>query len=415
MGLTPRFSLPYPELTDDANVPADMGDLANAVDGVMLGTTLVDARGDIIAGSAPDTPGRLAVGPDGSLLTADSSQPLGLKWVSIAGAYIPVGIVDNKGDLIVGAGNDQPVRFAAGPDGQVLTTDSNAPQGLKWAAPTGGGAGGGIDPAIIDAKGDLIAGSAPDTPARLALGTDGYVLTADSSQPLGLRWGLGGGGGGGQLLAIRRLTASSGSYTPTAGTTRIYVEAIAAGGAGGGNPATTAGNWGGGGGGGGNYAASLLTSGFSGVPYAVGQPGGGVAGQNGGNGGDSVFGANLVVAKGGAGGAAGQSNVSVAGGNGGDLTTSVGDVRLPGQPGTLGNNNVSTWGSGGGTGGNSGGGYGYGGYSGQGVAGATGSIAGRAGGAYGGGGGGAITSAGTFGAVAGGAGAVGIILVWEFA
>ena len=45
-----------------------------------------------------------------------------------------------------------------------------------------------ISPTLIDAKGDLIVGSAADTAARLAVGTNNYVLTADSSATNGVKW-----------------------------------------------------------------------------------------------------------------------------------------------------------------------------------------------------------------------------------
>jgi hypothetical protein len=50
---------------------------------------------------------------------------------------------------------------------------------------------GGIQPTIVDAKGDLIAATAADTPARLAVGANDTVLTADSAEATGLKWGGG--------------------------------------------------------------------------------------------------------------------------------------------------------------------------------------------------------------------------------
>ena len=50
-------------------------DDANAIQ-----NTIVDAKGDLIGASAADTPARLAVGANNSLLIADSAEATGLKW-----------------------------------------------------------------------------------------------------------------------------------------------------------------------------------------------------------------------------------------------------------------------------------------------------------------------------------------------
>lgn len=51
-------------------------------DPLAIHESLIDAKGDLIAGSAADAAGRLAVGSNGQVLTADSAQSLGVKWAS---------------------------------------------------------------------------------------------------------------------------------------------------------------------------------------------------------------------------------------------------------------------------------------------------------------------------------------------
>lgn len=47
---------------------------------------------------------------------------------------------------------------------------------------------GSVSKSVIDAKGDLIVGSANDAVDNLALGTNGHILTVDSAQTLGMKW-----------------------------------------------------------------------------------------------------------------------------------------------------------------------------------------------------------------------------------
>lgn len=75
-----------------------------------------------------------------------------------------------------------------------------------------------ISPTIFDAKADLLTATAADTPARLAVGTNGQVLTADSAEATGLKWTTISSGGLTQLASgslsgnTVSLTSISGSY-----------------------------------------------------------------------------------------------------------------------------------------------------------------------------------------------------------
>jgi hypothetical protein len=53
-----------------------------------------------------------------------------------------------------------------------------------------------INPTIVDAKGDIIAATAADTVARLAVGANDTVLTADSTAATGMKWAAVSGGAG---------------------------------------------------------------------------------------------------------------------------------------------------------------------------------------------------------------------------
>jgi hypothetical protein len=77
------------------------------------------------------------------------------------------------------------VDLKGGTTGQVLSKASNTDLDYTWVTTDDANA---IQNAIVDAKGDLIAASAADTPARLAVGNNGETLVADSAATVGLRY-----------------------------------------------------------------------------------------------------------------------------------------------------------------------------------------------------------------------------------
>jgi hypothetical protein len=86
---------------------------------------------------------------------------------------------------LAGAIDTSLVDLKGGTSGQVLSKATNTDMDFTWVAQDDSNA---IQNAIIDAKGDLIVGTAADTPARLAVGSNDQVLTADSSTATGLKW-----------------------------------------------------------------------------------------------------------------------------------------------------------------------------------------------------------------------------------
>jgi hypothetical protein len=91
----------------------------------------------------------------------------------------------------------------------------------------------------IDAKGDLVVGTGADTFSRLAVGTNAYVLTADSAEATGIKWATPAAAGTivkqitfGTLKATASTSSTtftdtglSASITPTSASSKIMVTA----------------------------------------------------------------------------------------------------------------------------------------------------------------------------------------------
>lgn len=212
--------------------------------------------------------------------------------------------------------------------------------------------------------------------------------------------------GHGRLINFRSF-ASSGTYTPTAGTNSVDIIGVAGGGAGGGTAITSSGQAAGGaGGGGGGWFRKRMTSGFSGASMVVGAGGTPVAAAAGGAGGSTSFG--TYTASGGGGGTGGPAVSNTGVQLNGTGSAGVGNVSADiSGAGTIGLYAIiTTFGQISGQGGASlmGGGGGL-----------VGTGVGQGAPSPGAGGGGAAAGPSTATTQIGGAGGAGIILIWEYA
>ena len=107
------------------------------------------------------------------------------------------------------------------------TDDVLAWDGTLWtpAALTAADTGA-IPESLLDAKGDLIVATAADTAARLAVGSDGQVLTADAASSGGVKWAAPSGASSDWHTISDEVLASAGTFTfpSLSGLTDIEIE-----------------------------------------------------------------------------------------------------------------------------------------------------------------------------------------------
>jgi hypothetical protein len=121
---------PYPSITVDSK--------GRVVSAISRPPTIrcdeFTVKGDILVGEAAQTGTALPVGPNNSLLVANSLCPLGMDWV--AGDEQPFILkccLPSKGYLVAGSSSlNSPIALPPGTDGYVLTANSATASGLEW-------------------------------------------------------------------------------------------------------------------------------------------------------------------------------------------------------------------------------------------------------------------------------------------
>ena len=197
--------------------------------------------GSLVVGTGPNTPGTLPIGQNAQYLQVNYSCPTGLEWVTVTNNFaIPCSILTDAGTLVTANGPSSPVALPRGTNNQILSVNLSCTTtgGVTWTdnpsinkcylegQPKGSlvtvndsGAlitqvGEGNLPAAdgvaliscsvsvtglcwaeasppqscFTAKGQLYVGVGPKGLCALDAGSDGQILTADSTAPTGVAW-----------------------------------------------------------------------------------------------------------------------------------------------------------------------------------------------------------------------------------
>jgi hypothetical protein len=261
VGLHSFSLLSQTALVGDATISA-----TNGIQGIQTGqnvalSTVLTTKGDLMVGNGSNTSSRLGVGSNNQMLRANSAQSTGLEWATVIQTIAASGQtaltgdvtlsatkgltatqvsqniefstpITTKGDLMVGSGTNTANRLGVGSNNQMLRANSAQSLGVEWAAMIQTIAASGQTALTgdvtlsatkgltatqssqniefstpITTKGDLMVGNGSNTADRLAVGSNGQYLVADSTQSTGIKWATS------EVIAAR--------YTSTAGQTIV--------------------------------------------------------------------------------------------------------------------------------------------------------------------------------------------------
>jgi len=172
---TPAVVTDWDSDADPGNADDALDQLAERVDDIE-GAALADhAHAGVAGDGGTFDAANLTAGAstDGQVLTSDGAGGAAWEDASGGGDVATDAIWDTKGDLAVGTGANTASKLAAGTNGHILYADSGEATGLKWAAPPAGGAVDAADvtytPAVAaDWDGDADPGDADEALDQLA-------------------------------------------------------------------------------------------------------------------------------------------------------------------------------------------------------------------------------------------------------
>lgn len=191
-------------------------DIPQSTDLVKDGATAIAALGQDIDTALVDLKG----GTTGQVLAKASGTDLDFAWTTDA-TGIPATILDAKGDIIAATAADTASRLAIGTNGQVLTADSTTATGMKWATPAGGGAVG----CMIYRSANLTVSNTTETFVTWdteSFDTDGFHSTSTNTSRITIPSGKAGkylitawGGFAGNATGYRQMSIIRNNYAGT--------------------------------------------------------------------------------------------------------------------------------------------------------------------------------------------------------